>query len=89
MERLGWLEVVLKATDSRVSLIDAMDVIMVPSDRVQNPEISQYAPGIMDVLVDRLVETYMKIADMSPGDPVLTRIHALVRQAKELKAMAD
>lgn len=89
MERLGWLEVVLKATDSRVSLVDGLIVVEVRSDRMQNPEISQYAPGIMDVLVDRLVETYMKIADMSPGDPVLARIHALVRQAKELKAMAD
>lgn len=39
----------------------------------------------MDVLSQRLEGLYMRIAETDPRDPVLRKIPALARQAKELK----
>lgn len=72
--RLTWLEVALSAVD--VSN--------------QSPDITQYAPRLMDVLTERLTDEYMRLNSMAGGgeravmEP-LARIFALVRQAKGLK----
>lgn len=44
----------------------------------------------MDVLIQRLVDLYVKtMDDTTPQNPVLARVHNLIRQAREMKAVAD
>lgn len=42
----------------------------------------------MDALTQRLQEAYMSVAESSSTDPILPRIHKLVRRAKEIKVVA-
>ena len=88
--RLTWLEVILGAIDSQVGSIHIVKLMLESSLTVeQNPDIATYTPGMMDVLIQRLIEHYMKLMDETPDDnDVLGRIHTLIRQAKEMKAIA-
>lgn len=52
----------------------------------KNPEIAQYTPGMIDVLVQRLIDLYVKIMEETPSGPVMGRIHNVIRQAREMKA---
>jgi hypothetical protein len=47
--------------------------------------VSRYAPQLLDVLNERMQNAYMEIADKTPGNPILPKIHSLVRRARELK----
>ena len=51
----------------------------------ENEEIAQYAPKIIDLLIERLSDAYMATSQANPNDPILARIHSLVRYARQLK----
>lgn len=52
----------------------------------QSPEIAELTPKMMDVLISRLQEEYMSLSDKGmTSQAVLSRIHTLVRRAKEIK----
>ncbi|KAF7587963.1 hypothetical protein BBP40_006471 [Aspergillus hancockii] len=50
-----------------------------------DPDIREVAPRIMDILLQRLDILYMAIAKNAPHDPVIRRIPALSRRARELR----
>ncbi|WEW61777.1 hypothetical protein PRK78_007273 [Emydomyces testavorans] len=52
---------------------------------VRDPDIAGVAPGILDVLIQRLQALYMSIAQHSPHDPVLRKIPPLTRWARDLQ----
>ncbi|KMU81057.1 hypothetical protein CISG_02436 [Coccidioides immitis RMSCC 3703] len=52
---------------------------------IQDPDIAQVVPQIMDVLIGRLQNLYMSIAQHSPHDPILPKIPPLTRWARDLK----
>jgi hypothetical protein len=53
---------------------------------IQNPEISEVAGRILEVLNQRLEGEYMRIAEEDPQSPALRKIPALARHARELRA---
>ncbi|KAK2735712.1 hypothetical protein FQN57_001161 [Myotisia sp. PD_48] len=55
------------------------------SVNVQDPDINEVTPRIMDVLIHRLETLYMSIAENKPQDPVLRRIPPLTNWARDLK----
>jgi len=52
---------------------------------VQDPDIREVAPKIMDILIQRLENLYMSIAENTPHDPILRKIPPLSRRARELR----
>ncbi|KAF3483524.1 uncharacterized protein GIQ15_02848 [Arthroderma uncinatum] len=52
---------------------------------VTDPAISEVAPRIMDILIQRLQELYRTIAERSPNDPLLHRIPPITQWAIALK----
>lgn len=83
MERLSWLETVFATVDPRVSQRYLLQSRL--TNTLQDPEIREVAPRIMDVLSQRLEGEYMRISIANPQDPTLRKIPALVRHARELK----
>ena len=57
------------------------------ADALQDPEIAQVAPKIMDVLLSRLQGTFMHVSEVRPGDPVLRKLSTLSRQINEIKLL--
>ena len=57
------------------------------ADICKDPEIMEIAPRLMDVIIQRLESVFMRIAELHPGDPVLRKIPALTRQARELRSI--
>ena len=55
---------------------------------LQDPELRDVAPRIIDVLSQRLEGEYMRISEGNAHDPALRKIAALARQARELKSLA-
>jgi hypothetical protein len=56
---------------------------------MQDPDIIDVAPKIMDVLSQRLQSAYMNISEETPNAPVLKRISGLNRQVNEVKRMTS
>lgn len=54
---------------------------------INDPDIQDVAPKIMDVLSQRLQGAYMTISEASPNDANLRRISALNRQVNEVRRM--
>jgi len=54
---------------------------------LQDRGIREVAPRILDVLAQRMSDAYMQLAEENPTNPLLSKIHVLVRHAKELKVM--
>jgi len=54
---------------------------------LQDRGIREVAPRILDVLAQRMSDAYMQLAEENPTNPLLSKIHILVRHAKELKVM--
>lgn len=52
----------------------------------RDPEISEVAGRILEVLSQRLEGEYMRIAEEEPQNPALRKIPGLARQARELKS---
>jgi hypothetical protein len=46
-------------------------------------------PKIMDVLIQRMEHMYMGLSESNTGDPVLKKLPALWRKAKQLKQVAE
>jgi len=55
---------------------------------LQDPEIREVAPKIMDVLQQRMQGAYMQIAEANRGDPALRKISSLAQQILDIKNMA-
>jgi hypothetical protein len=83
MERLAWLEVVLQTVDLRVCARPSRSLR--GTNFLQDTDIQEVAPKIMDILIARLNELYMSVAKDSPHSPILRRIPALARRATELR----
>lgn len=54
---------------------------------LQDHEIAQVAPKIMDVLLSRLQAEYMHTAEVRPGAPILRQLAMLVRQITEIRSL--
>jgi len=55
----------------------------------QDPEVSNVAPSIMDVIVSRLESRYMSLAEADLTDPLLKTIPPLTKAAKGIKSLAQ
>lgn len=88
MERLTWLDTVFHAINPRVSpsLPFSTSSQLTP---FQDPEISEVAPRILEVLNQRLEGEYMHIAEADPQSLALLRIPTLARLVRELRAHAN
>lgn len=53
---------------------------------LKDPDIVEVVPKIMDVLIQRLDALYMSIAGNTPHDPILRKIPALIRWARDIKS---
>lgn len=51
---------------------------------LQDPEIHDVLPKIMEVIKERLTHAYMRINETSPGDQSIRRIATLVKRVGEL-----
>ena len=56
---------------------------------LQDPDIVNVAPQIMDIITQRLGKLYMGIAEHDPHNPLLRRIPPLTRWATDLKGRAE
>lgn len=88
-ERLAWLEVVLQTIDLRVRAdipVESAGASVINVARLlQDSDIREVAPKIMDILTQRLESLYMAIAENTPHDPILRKIPPLSRRARELR----
>ena len=55
---------------------------------LNDPDIKDVAPKIMDVLSQRLQGAYMDLSERSAGEPTLRHISILHRQVNEVKKLA-
>lgn len=81
-DRLAWLDVVLGSVDLRVRATESG--VYQRLTFLQEPELGEIAPRIMEVLTQRLETLYMTMAGNNPHDPILRRIPPLSRRAREL-----
>ena len=54
---------------------------------IEDPDIKEVAPKIMDVLSQRLQGAYMNISEANPSEPSLKRISTLNRQVVEVRRL--
>lgn len=54
---------------------------------VQDPDVIDVAPGIMDVLSQRLQGAYMNISEANPSNAVLRKISEVNRRVNEVRRM--
>jgi hypothetical protein len=52
---------------------------------LNDPDMKEMTPKIMDILSSRLQGAYMSISERSPGEAALKRISALHRQVGEVR----
>lgn len=88
-ERLIWLEIVFSAVDIRVCdpAAKTATTFAQDADSLQDPDLIDVAPRIMDVLSQRLQSAYMAVSEEDSNNPILRKISVLARRANELKAM--
>ena len=55
---------------------------------VNDADMRDMAPKIMDILSQRLQGAYMSMAERAPSDPALRKISALHRQVGEVRSLA-
>ena len=55
---------------------------------LQDEDIREVAPKIMEVLSQRLQGAYMNLSEADPGEPALKRISALNRKVGEIRRLA-
>lgn len=82
VERLAWLETVLRNIDPHVSIPKRQEYVGAKGSW-QDPEISDVLPKILEVIKERLTNAYMRLNETSPGDASLRRIAALVKRVGE------
>lgn len=56
---------------------------------LQDPEIREVAPKIMDVLQQRMQGAYMDMAEADPHNPMLRKVSGLARQINDIKNAAE
>jgi len=86
-ERLVWLDAVLSSVDPHVShslqlFHDLMLIFM------QNTDIRDIVPKIMEVVKQRLTHTYMALNESTPGSPLLRNINQLATKCNNMTAAA-
>lgn len=88
-ERLEWLGIIIGTMDLKVRRILSSSPLSLIRSRpdLQDPEIFEVAPKIVDVLQQRMQGAYMQIAEKYPGDPALRKLSALARQIGEIKTL--
>lgn len=86
-QRLAWISVVLETIDVQVcdELCQA-GTNGLPADQLQNPDIAQYAPQLLEVLNNKLQDAYMDISSEASQSALLPQIRALIVRARTLKA---
>ncbi|RPA99954.1 hypothetical protein L873DRAFT_842284 [Choiromyces venosus 120613-1] len=68
----------------RLSWLEGVLAVLDPMD----PEIHEICHRIMAVVVQRLEQLYMSTAEKNMADPILRKIPAIARRARELSSMA-
>ncbi|KAH0610910.1 uncharacterized protein H6S33_011337 [Morchella sextelata] len=68
----------------RLSWLEGVLAVLDPMD----PEIHEICHRIMAVVVQRLEQLYMSTAEQNMADPILRRIPAIARRARELSSLA-
>ncbi|KAH8716924.1 hypothetical protein GQ44DRAFT_775683 [Phaeosphaeriaceae sp. PMI808] len=71
-------------TQQRLVWLDAVLMNVNPND----DDIRDIVPKIMDVVKQRLTDTYMALNESTPGSPLLRRISALVNKCNEMTRAA-
>ena len=84
VERLTWLDAVLRHIDPSVRSACRFHYPCFANQVCQDPEVHDVLPKIMEVIKERLTHTYMRLNETSPGDQSLRRIAALVQRVGEL-----
>ncbi|KAI5800280.1 hypothetical protein DFH27DRAFT_525521 [Peziza echinospora] len=68
------------SVQDRINWLEGVFSVLNPRD----PEISEICQRIMAVVVQRLEQSYMRIAERDPSEPALRKIPALAKKAREL-----
>jgi len=86
-ERLVWLDAVLRSVNPSVSLPDLLQDFAA-NTLVQDAEIRDIVPKIMDVIKQRLTSAYIQLNETTSGSPLLRRISSLVNRCAEMTRAA-
>ena len=84
--RMEWIIAAFDAVDLSVSCIH--NTYGIETDCTQDPEIadlSEHAPALLTSLIQKLESLYMTIAEADVNDPVLRRIPATAKKAREMR----
>jgi hypothetical protein len=81
-ERLVWLDAVLRSVNPSVSLSNSLHFIL--TNKIQDAEIRDIVPKIMDVINQRLTAAYIQLNESTPGSPLLRAISQLVNKCNEM-----
>jgi hypothetical protein len=81
-ERLVWLDAVLRSVNPSVSLLSSLYFTL--TNKVQDAEIRDIVPKIMDVINQRLTAAYIQLNESTPGSPLLRAISQLVNKCNEM-----
>ena len=89
-ERLVWLNAVFQSVNPNVSLLPpSRHIVASDTDElVQDAEIRDIIPKIMDVVIQRLTAAYIQLNESTPGSPLLRAISQLVNKCNEMTRAA-
>ena len=87
-ERLMWLDAVLKSVNPNVSLSTYVHHCDVANTSLQDAEIRDIIPKIMDVVVQRLTAAYIELNENTPGSQLLRVISQLVSKCNQMTRAA-
>ena len=62
--------------------------LILSSIQLDNEDIADVAPKIMDVISQRLQGAYMNMAEANARDPLLKQVSNLTKQANEVRRLA-
>lgn len=85
-ERLEWLTIVLDLIDPLVSKL--LSTLSSDNNILQDTDIREVAPRIMEVLCQRLEKKFMAISEISQGDTLLRKFPPLTRRARDIASMS-
>lgn len=89
-ERLVWLNAVFQSVNPNVSLLPPNRHVVAPDtdELLQDAEIRDIIPKIMDVVIQRLTAAYIQLNESTPGSPLLRAISQLVNKCNEMTRAA-
>jgi hypothetical protein len=86
-ERLMWLDAVLRSVNANVSITSNTHLAS-PNMVLQDAEIRDIIPKIMDVVIQRLTAAYIQLNESTSGSPLLRIISQLVNKCNEMTRAA-